>query len=126
MEDSHISAVNSLAKSKRKSPIDSLLIIGTILTCTPSFGIYFLQDTWYVIFPILVMVLGIAVIVYGVIIHYYLCKNAPEMLMPTETQVQTKILRMLLSDDMSQQDKVDILKQLSGPPNNSTPSISGD
>lgn len=125
MQD-QISAVNSLAKSKRKSPIDTPMVVGTVLTCTPSVGIYFLQDSWFVLCPILIMCLGISVIIYSLRMHHYLCKNSPEMLMPMETQVQTKILRMLLSDDISQQNKVDILKQLSGPANMNHPSLGGD
>lgn len=123
MED--VSAINSLAKSKRKSPVDTLLVVGTVLIIAPSFGFYLLQDSWLVAFPILMMAVGICVIIYALRLHWYLCKNAPEMLMPTETQVQTRILRMLLSDDMSQQDKVEIIKQMSGPPSGKHPTIGG-
>lgn len=125
MQD-QVSAVNSLAKSKRKSPIDTLMIVGTVLTCMPSVGIYFLKDNWLVVCPILIMCLGIGVIIYSLRMHLYLCKNSPEMLMPMETQVQTKILRMLLSDDISEQNRVDILKQLSGPANMNHPSLGGE
>lgn len=121
-----LSATNTLAKSKRKNPIDNLMIFGVILIASSLSGIYFFAAKgWLILFPIIIFCLGVFLICYSIKMHHHFCKNAPEMLLPVETQIQSKIIQMLLTDNISEANKVDILKQISSGPNNH-PSIGND
>lgn len=115
-----LNTVNTLAKSKRKSPVDTPMILGVVLMPISFSASYFLMDTWLVTLPIISFLAGITLIIYSIITHNYFCRNRPEMLMPSETQVQNRILTMLLSDSMSEENKVDILKQISSTPTRPT------
>lgn len=119
-----LNTVNTLAKQKRKSPVDTPMILGVVLMPISFTGCYFFSSTWLVVLPIISFLAGISLIIYSIITHHYFCRNRPEMLMPSETQVQNRILTMLLSDNMSEENKVDILKQISSSP--TRPSLSGD
>lgn len=114
-----VSATNTLAKSKRKSPVDGPMILGVVLTVSSMSGIYFFSGMgWLLLFPILIFCLGVFLICYSIKMHHHFCKNAPEMLLPVETQIQSKIIQMLLTDNISESNKVEILKQISSGPGN--------
>ena len=113
-----LNTVNTLAKSKRKSPVDTPMILGIVLIPISFTACYFFQDSWLLALPIISFIVGISMIIYSIKMHNYFCKNAPEMLLPIETQVQNRILSMILGDDISEKNKVDIIKQISGRPSN--------
>lgn len=119
-----LNTVNSLAKSKRKSPVDMPMILGVALISISFTACYFFKDSWLIMLPIISFLAGLSMIIYSLKAHHYFCRNAPEMLMPMETQVQNRILSMLLTDNISEENKVDILKQISGSP--TQPTLGGE
>ena len=106
------SVADILSRFKRKSIIDILFLTGIVLIVLGIIAIYpccVAQITWL---AIKLIFFGIAILIYALIKFEFFSRNRPDLLRPEETQIQTQILSML-TDDMSEKNKIDVLKTLS-------------
>lgn len=105
--------ITQLASFKRRGPVDIIFYVGLALIIIGVIATFCLHATGFVWMGIVLFSLGIAVVIYGIIIYQWFRKNATDALLPTEVQVQNRIISTLLSDNVSEQNKAQILTNLS-------------
>lgn len=100
-----------LSRFKRKSIIDILFLVGIVFAMLGIFAIYPCFLAHVIWLAIGLVFFGVAIIIYALIKFEYFSRKNPELLRPEHTQIHSQILGML-TDDISEKNKIDILKTI--------------
>lgn len=115
-----------ISRFKRKSPVDILFFMGTILIIVGISSLYLFHIVGYTWCGLVIIGSGLLMIVYGVFKYEFFCKKDPYALMPTETQVQNRMLN-LLGDSTNPNTVADVTNAVASiSTNNNLKSIGGD
>lgn len=84
-----------ISRFKRKSPVDVLFYMGILLIALGILSLYPFNLVGYAWCGLVIVGFGLLMIIYGVIKYEFFCKTDPYSLMPSETQVQNRMLNLL-------------------------------
>lgn len=103
------------SKFKRRSIVDILFIVGVSLVIIGFSFLCILADTPILWIPGSIIGLGVLFLLAGLCVYIYLLFKQPEMLSPEDAQINAKIAT-LLTDNISEENKVEIARVLMSPP----------